>query len=72
MDLQHEHQYVLASTVYVHEAHRVHSHYFRISTFFCESCLEEKEVTKKEYNKEKAPDWFVLRGCEIRDCSERW
>ena len=69
---EHDHTFVLASAVYVQEAHRNKSHYYRINTFFCESCLAEKEVTKEARDQESAPDWFVTQGCEIRDRIERW
>lgn len=68
----HEHTYVLSATVYVREVHRFRSHYFRIQSFFCLGCLDEKELAKREYDQEKAPDWFVTQGCETRDAVERW
>ena len=70
--LDHEHQFVLASTVYVQEVHRNRSDYFRINTFFCESCLAEKEIVKEARNQERVPDWFIAQGCQIRDRMERW
>ena len=31
--------------------------YTRLDLFYCDKCLEQKEVKKKEYSREK-PDWY--------------
>lgn len=31
--------------------------YSRLDRFYCEKCLEQKEVTKREHSREK-PEWF--------------
>ena len=32
-------------------------HYIMIERFYCEKCLEEKEIKKEEYGRQQ-PDWY--------------
>lgn len=55
-----EHKFVLLDTVKRKVSETYGNSYKRIDIFFCEKCLETKEVKKEEYigYRENIPDWY--------------
>ncbi len=53
-----EHRFVfLRSVKWTDDSGSYNTHFFRVDTFFCEKCLEQKEVKKDEYSRE-TPNWY--------------
>jgi hypothetical protein len=53
-----QHRYVvLRSARWTDDSGSYNTHFIRLDTFFCEHCLDQKEVRKEEYSRD-TPDWY--------------
>ena len=52
-----QHRFVLLRSARWTESGGYNTRFCRLDTFFCEACLEQKEVPKDEYARE-TPDWY--------------
>lgn len=52
-----EHKWIHQSSHYQRESNGYNDHFKKLDIYYCEKCLEQKEVTKEEYARE-APLWY--------------
>ena len=53
-----EHKYVFLETrKWMASDGGYHTHFIRIDRFFCERCLEKRDIKQDEYSRE-TPEWY--------------
>jgi len=54
-----EHNYQFLRTAkFTDNRGNYNTHFFRVDTFFCTKCLEQKELKKDEYSRD-TPAWYM-------------
>jgi hypothetical protein len=54
-----DHKFVHLDTIKKHDTSGYNTQFIRIDRFFCEKCLEQKEVRKSEYAySRETPEWY--------------
>lgn len=55
---KHKHNFVhLRTAKWLGDGGGYSTQYFRVDTFYCAECLEQKEVKKEEWSRD-TPDWY--------------
>ncbi|NFI05962.1 beta-glucosidase [Clostridium botulinum] len=53
-----EHKWIFQESYYKHEFGNFNDLYERIDTYFCEKCLEQKEIVAKHEYRRGKPYWY--------------